>query len=418
MRFLLYSYNFSPEKTGIGKYNGELAEWLVRRGHEVDVITTNPYYPEWKVNPQYSRKKWSTERSTRLTVYRCPMYVPTQLSSAKRMLSDLSFVLNSSILWLKVLFKPRYDVVIAVCPSMFVGLFPTFYKKIRGGVFVYHIQDLQLDAAISLGMLRNKVIVRVLQWTERAFLRQATFVSSISEGMKQHILCKGVSEEKYLMLENWVDIKFITPLSQAACAALKRDMGLSATDRIILYSGNMGEKQGLEIIIEAAELLSRHKNWKFVLCGDGTKKQKLKDLAQGLSNVSFIDLISYARLPELLSLAELHLVPQKRAAGDLVLPSKVGSILAAGGLAIVAADQDTSLEKVMRSHDLGILVEPENIQQLVRAIESALTRDHGSLRLRARQFAEQNLNRDRILSRFERIVQEAVVDQGLRQVKM
>lgn len=416
MRFLLYSYNFSPEKTGIGKYNGELAEWLIGRGHEVDVITTNPYYPEWKVNPPYSHKKWSTERTTRLTVYRCPMYVPTRLSGPKRMLSDLSFVFTSSILWLKVLFKPRYDVVMAVCPSLFVGLFPTLYQKIRGGLFIFHIQDLQLDAAISLGLVKNKALIRSLQWFKRAFLRQAAFVSSISEGMKRHILDKGVASGKYLMLENWVDTKFIAPLSQDECANLRREIGLSATDRIILYSGNMGEKQGLEIIIEAAQLLSRHQNWKFVLCGDGTKKQELRDLAEGLSNVSFIDLISYGRLPELLSLAAVHLVPQKRAAGDLVLPSKVGSILAAGGLAIVSADKNTSLYNLMKSHNLGILVEPEDIQQIVSAIELALTRNHDTLRLRARQFAEENLNIDGILSGFESHILNAVANRDLRQV--
>ncbi len=412
MRFLLYSYNFSPEKTGIGKYNGELAEWLIGRGHEVDVITSNPYYPEWKVHPQYRHKKWRTERSDRLTVYRCPMYVPTRLSGPKRMLSDLSFIITSSIFWLRVLFKPRYDVVMAVCPSLFVGLFPTFYQKVRGGIFVFHIQDLQLDAAISMGMLKNKAIIRSLQWIERIFLRQATFVSSISEGMKQHILHKGVAKEKYLMLENWVDTEFIAPLSQNTCADLRREIGLTAADRVVLYSGNMGEKQGLEIIIEAAKLLSKHKDWKFVLCGDGTKKQELKALAEELPNVSFIDLISYGRLPELLSLAEVHLVPQKRVSRDLVLPSKVGSILGVGGLAIVAADINTSLYNLMESRDLGILVQPEHVQQLVSAIEVALTRNHDPLRLRARQFAEENLNIEVILSGFERSVQDAEADLG------
>ncbi len=412
MRFLLYSYNFSPEKTGIGKYNGELAEWLVKRGHEVDVITTNPYYPEWKVHPQFRDKKWRTERSDRLTVYRCPMYVPAQLSGLRRMLSDLSFIFTSSILWLKVLFKPRYDVVMAVCPSLFVGLFPSLYHKVRGGVFVFHIQDLQLDAAINLGLIKNGKIIRSLQSVERTFFRQATFVSSISEGMKQHILAKGVAEEKYLMLENWVDTDFITPLTQSACADLRRGLGLAATDRVILYSGNMGEKQGLEIVVEAARLLSQHHDWKFVLCGDGAKKQELRVLAAGLANVIFIDLIAYERLPELLSLAEVHLVPQKQAAADLVLPSKVGSILAAGGLAIIAADKDTSLYNLMNACDLSILVEPEDVSQLVRAIESALTQNNDSLRMRARQYAIHHLNIEEVLGKFEREVQEAATALG------
>ena len=400
MRFLLYSYNFSPEKTGIGKYNGELAEWLVGQGHRVDVITTNPYYPEWRVHDPYRNRKWRTERRGNLTVYRCPMYVPSEMSGKKRLLSDLSFLFFSFFLWLRVFFKRRYDVVIGVCPSLFVGFYPALYKAIRGGTFVYHIQDMQLDAAIQLGLIKNDLLIRLLSWAERQFFRRATFVSSISTGMRANILSKGVSQEKYLMLENWVDTDFIVPLPRTETVKLRRELGLFPTDRVILYSGNMGEKQGLEIIIEAAEKLVEHSDWKFVLCGDGARKEQIVALAEGLPNAMFIDLLAYARLPELLSLGEVHLVPQKRAAADLVLPSKIGGILAAGGLAIVAAEEKTSLYDLIKSHDLGILVEPEDVQQLVQAIELALSQNNDGLKLRTRQYAQDHLNIDSILTGF------------------
>ncbi|WP_373515406.1 WcaI family glycosyltransferase [Persicitalea sp.] len=400
MRFLLYSYNFSPEKTGIGKYNGELADWLAKQGHSVDVITTNPYYPEWRVHGDYRSRQWRTERHGNLTVYRCPMYIPSEMSGKKRLLSDLSFLLFSAFLWLRVFFKRRYDVVIGVCPSLFVGFYPALYKAIRGGIFVYHIQDMQLDAAIQLGLIKNNLLIRLLRWAEGQFFRQATFVSSISSGMKANILGKGLSQEKYLMLENWVDTDFIKPLSQAETVELRKELGLSPTDRVILYSGNMGEKQGLEIIVEAAEKLTNHSDWKFVLCGDGARKDHIVALAKGLSNVVFTNLIAYERLPELLSLAEVHLVPQKRAAADLVLPSKMGGILAAGGLAIVAADKGTSLFDLIDSHDLGILIEPENVQQLVNAIELGLSQNNDALKVRTRQYARKYLNIDNVLKKF------------------
>ncbi|GAB2778940.1 colanic acid biosynthesis fucosyltransferase WcaI [Rhabdobacter roseus] len=404
MRFLLYSYNFSPEKTGIGKYNGELAVWLARRGHKVDVITTNPYYPEWRVHPDYQGQRWRTERDGNLTVYRCPMYVPKNITGKTRILSDLSFIFFSAFLWVRLFFRPRYDVVMAVCPSLFIGWYPYLYSCLRRTRFVYHFQDLQLDAAIQLGLLKNTFLIALLKKAERFLLRKAYRVASISEGMKEQLFYKGVAEERYLMLENWVDTSFIKPLARHETEMLRREWGLEAEDRVILYSGNMGEKQGLEVVLEAAARLQMHSNWKFILCGEGVAKRALLEATQkeGLTNVYFKTLLPYERLAELLALGDVHLVPQKRAAADLVLPSKLTGILAAGGLAIVAAEEGTTLYRTIHDHALALVVEPENGEALSNAIKTALSETQETRKRNALTYAQKKLDKNEILENFEK----------------
>jgi colanic acid biosynthesis glycosyl transferase WcaI len=404
VHILLYSYNFSPEKAGIGKYNGELAIWLAQQGHQVDVITAPPYYPEWQVHANYSNDKWRVEHSANLTVYRCPMYVPKHVTGKTRLLSELSFTCSSFLVWLRLsLSKPRYDLVIAIYPPISSGLFPYLYSRIFKSTFVFHVQDLQVDAAAQLGIIKSSFLLNILKRFERFLLRKADLVCSISEGMKGKLVEKGVPPENYCMLENWVDLDFIKPQPFIKTFRLRNELGIKEFDKVILYSGNLGEKQGLEIVLQAAALLAERKEWRFIFCGDGVAKAKLVKMAADLelTNVHFCPLFPYERLPELLSLGDLHLVPQKRAAADLVLPSKLTGILAVGGLAMVSAEKGTSLFNTIQQNNIGIVVEPEDCQTLADAIVTALTGDFSIQKNNAFQYAQLYLNKDLILGKFE-----------------
>ncbi len=403
MRFLLVSYNFAPEKTGIGKYNGEWAAWLAERGHLVDVITSNPYYPEWKVEEAYRDNQWRVERKGRLTIYRVPMYIPARVTGISRIISDISFVLTSLTAWARLIWqRQNYDVVIAVCPSMLNGIVPAIYSKLTGSFMLYHVQDLQLDAAVNLGFIRSRLLQRLLRWIEKVQLTSATVVSSISEGMRDKLLAKGVEAGRYLMIPNWVDTDFIRP-EEAGAGGLRQAMGFMEEDKVILYSGNIGEKQGIEVIIEAAALLKDQADWKFLICGEGVIKNQLVTMTKekGLANVFFRPLQSYELLPDLLNMADLHLVPQKRAAADLVLPSKLTGILAAGGVSIVACERGATLFELINQNRMGYTVEPENAQELAGVIRMALTGDHVSVRQAARRYAESHMGKAAILRQFE-----------------
>lgn len=402
MRILLYSISYTPEIAGSGRYNGELTEWLAKRGHQVDVITAHPYYPEWQVRNEYKKKYWLVEKKGNLTVYRSPLYVPKQVTGKTRIIHELSFVLSSVVHWTKLFFT-KYDAIIGVCPPFHIGLFPYLVSRLKSVPFLFHVQDLQVDAARELGLIKNERILGFLDSMERFILVNADKVSSISEGMKRNIIRKGVQAENYFMLPNWVDIKLIKPIPISE--SLKYELGFQSTDKIALYSGNIGEKQGLEILPEVARFLQDQPDIKIVIFGEGAARSRLEQLIKthSLNNIFLYPPIeNFEDLPKVLAMADVHLVVQRKAASDLVMPSKLVTILSVGGASIVSADAGTSLSDVIIENELGWTIEPENAQVLANAIRVAL---YSSLlpdiRKKARVYAENYLDKQAILLSYE-----------------
>lgn len=403
MHILIYGINYAPELTGIGKYTGEMGYWLVKRGHKVEVIAALPYYPQWNVYDSYRGRLWHVEVMDGVKVRRTPLYVPQRVIGKTRIIHEISFNLSSLYHWLPA-FGRNFDVVIGVCPPLQMGFLPYTYKALRGKPFVFHIQDLQVDAAKNLGLIKNSSLLSLLDKMEKFLLRHASIVSTISEGMVEKIVNKGVKRERTFLLPNWVNTNFIRPLPRQNL--LRKELGFSPEDKVILYAGNMGEKHGLEVVIEAAQRLKNRKDVVFAFVGEGAAKKRIQAMAEaaGLDKVKFFFLQPYARLPELFSLADLHLVTQKRAASDLVMPSKLTGILAAGGASIVTAEKGSTLYNTIDRTRIGILVEPESSEALYFALNRAIDNDLGEVRANARQYAEEHLGREAVLERFERLL--------------
>lgn len=400
MKILIYGINYSPELTGIGKYTGEMGSWLAQQNHEVEVITAMPYYPEWSVHNSYKGKWWHTEVIDGVRVHRCPFYVPASVTSVKRILHEFSFVLSSLFYWLPIFFGKRYDVVICLSPPFHLGLLPVFYSKLRNVPLWCHIQDLQIDMAKELGMLKNTRFLNIMFRIEAYILKHCSVVSTISEGMIRKVAQKNVIQSDCILFPNWVDGDHIKPLPVSK--SLRRELGLQQSDKVVLYSGSLGEKQGLELIIEAARYFTIQPDVKFLIFGSGGDKPRLEALVQeyGLSNVTFHPLQPYEKLSALLATATIHLVLQKKSASDLVLPSKLTGILSAGGCAIVSAVPGTTLYNIVDEHQMGILIEPESIAALITAIRNALSTDLAYYQINSRKYAEDYLNKETILKTF------------------
>jgi len=401
MKILVYGINYSPELTGIGKYTGEMVEWMARQGHEVRVITAPPYYPEWQVGKHYSSWRYRREEGA-ATVWRCPLYVPKQPSTLKRLIHLGSFALSSFFpLMAQRRWKP--DRIIGVVPTLFCTPGMRLLGKLSGARTLLHIQDYEVDAMLGLGMAgkgKGGKVARLASEFERSGLHNVDYVSTISRSMMNKAQEKGVAAEKVIFFPNWSEVARFRDVAPADVAALRAQLGLAEAHKIVLYSGNIGEKQGLENVIDAAAALS-DKPWQFVIVGQGGGKARLEKMARerGLQNIQFFPLQSYDALPALLKMADCHLVVQKRGAADAVLPSKLTNILAVGGNAVITAEAHTELGQLCTSlPGIAVCVEPESVPALVAGIEQALTMPKENTV--ARDYAERTIEKENVLSQF------------------
>jgi colanic acid biosynthesis glycosyl transferase WcaI len=406
-RILLLGGNFYPEPTGIGKYTGEMIDFFASQNYKCTVITSFPYYPYWKIQPPYSRKKYWYKREIKnspypdsipIEIYRCPQYVPANPTTLRRVLLDFSFCISSCFVILMLLFRPKYDYVISISPCFITGLLAILYKTIKGGKFLYHIQDIQIDAAKDLKLIKSELAINLLLKIELFILRKADLVSSISAGMIKRIVEK--CNRDIFLLPNWVDTRLFFPLNEKS--KLKEEFNFSITDKIIMYSGAIGEKQGLEAILYAAESLQNIPDLKFVISGSGPYKVKLITLKDRLklNNVFFMPLQPIDSLNRFLNMADIHLILQKSTISDCLMPSKLSTILSVGGVAIITANQHSSLYEFVEKNGIGILVEPENQTALTAAIQSTIEDKSENLKQNARTYAEQFLSIEKIIPSY------------------
>jgi len=406
-KVLLIGGNFSPELTGIGKYNGEMINMLAKQGYDCTVVTSFPYYPHWKVQPPYTRSANWFKRELKLPkehvskaieIFRCPHFIPQKPSGFKRIIADFSFCFAAFIKICQLLFARKFDFVLVVAPPFQLGLLGILVQKIKGARFLYHIQDLQIDAARDLNLIKSKFVIDLLFKVEKYILKRADVVSSISAGMIKRIVLKYPRE--VVFFPNWVDTTLFFPIPDKG--QLKDSLGFKKSDKIVLYSGAIGEKQGLEAILQVAKSLKSIDHLKWVICGSGPYKEKLIEMKERLSleNVFFLPLQPFEKLNSFLNMADIHLVLQKANAADLVMPSKLTAILAVGGSAIITANEGSSLYDVVAMHQMGILINPEDPAALMSAIEQALKSGDNSIELNARNYARQYLSIDEIFKDY------------------
>lgn len=395
---LIYSINYFPELTNGGKYSGELANWLARYGYEVRVVTAYPYYPQWKVGEGYSSRWFRREVVQNVRVLRCPLWVPQHPDGLKRILHLASFALFSFPALLFQIFS-RPHVVFVIAPALFCAPAGWFLARLTGALAWLHIQDFEVDAAFELGILSGH---RQRTWVcrlERILLRCFDCVSTISESMQQRLREKGVDADKIYLFPNWVDVGQISPLSGAS--AYRSTLGIAADTCVAFYSGNMGKKQGLEILAEVASRLRDRSDIIFIFCGDGAGRDELVQACMGLPNVCFLDLQPAERLNELLNLADIHLLPQRADAVDLVMPSKLTGMLASGRPVVATVHADTEVARILGEAG-GYCTPPGDAGEFARAILSLVDQplERKQLGQQARAYAERTLSHDSVLQRF------------------
>ena len=397
MKILIYGINYSPELTGIGKYTGEMASWLAAEGHDIRVVTAPPYYPEWRISEGY-KNAYSRSYEGDVEVIRCPLFVPSKPSALTRLLHLFSFSVSSAFPLLGS-FSWKPDIIIQVVPTLFCSLQTLLLSWLTGAKSIIHIQDYEVDAMFDLSMASGGVAKRLAYWIERKILGGFNIVSTISEGMMKRAAEKGMKASKVVFFPNWSELGRFHDVQPSL--ALLKELGVDSHKKIVLYSGNMGEKQGLDTVLQAAKRLESTTDIHFLMVGEGSARAMLEELActLALTNITFRPLQPYAKLPELLASASCHLVIQKSGAADAVLPSKLTNILAVGGGAVITATKDTTLGSLCFEYDgIATLVDPESVSALQEGILSTLAMPKPNPI--AKQYAQDYLDKDVILNRF------------------
>ena len=394
MRILIYSANFAPEPTGIGKYSGEMAWWLAERGHDVRVVCAPPYYPAWQIDKKYRWPLFRREQWRGVDVWRTPLWVPKSPGGLTRILHLLSFAISSFpvMLW-QIAWRP--EVVLTVAPAFMCAPAGLLTARLCHAKRWLHLQDFEVDVAFSMGLLKGRLLQRMVLSLERSLLRRFDTVSTISGRMIQRLVSKGVTADKARYFPNWVDLSRIKPPKNGGFRAL---LGIPKDAIVVLFSGTLGGKQGLMVIPEAARLLEARGDIVFVVCGDGVMKPQLESAAAGLANIKFMPLQPSGRVSDMLGMADIHLLPQSPDAADLVLPSKLSGMLASGRPVIATCRPETEISEIVS--ECGVVVAPENGAELARAITGLADNPQARTALgrRGRRFAEENFERDAVLN--------------------
>lgn len=364
---------FPPER-GSAALPGTLTDALVDEGMEVRVLTGFPNYPDGTLQPGW-RQHWNhMEMRGATPIFRTPIYVSHDGHALRRMANYLSFALSATITGVR---RMRGIDVVWVHGTPALAAVPAMVLKwIFGVPYVLHIQDLWPDTVLASGMLPKRIeaaLRPLLGWFCQLTYSQAAVIGIIAPGMKEALISRGVPSSKIVDIPNWADESIFSPVDNRS--SVRKELGLP-TGFVAMYAGAMGEVQGLDTLIRAADQLTDRDDVVIAFVGDGTAKEHLQSLTQELdcSNVVFVPAQPLEQMSAVLSAADIQVICLK----DLplyriTLPSKVQATLAAGRPVIVSAGGDAGA--VATSSGAGFSVPPGNSTELAEAIRRAADAD-------------------------------------------
>lgn len=363
MRVLLVTPFYAPDLGPSAPLFTMLCEDLAGLGHEVSVIAAVPHYPTGTVPPQFRGRLVQRQNLNGVEVTRVLVPSVNRANLRQRLLTFICYQILTTMVGL----GRRYDVLITVNPAFVVGL-PFFVLGVlQRKPSIFSVHDIYPDVGIKLGIFSNRLVVQLVWIMERFCMEHSRYVRVLSEGFRQTLRAKGVPESKLVLIWDWLDTDFISPLPR--CNAFSGRYGLDNLF-VVMYAGNIGLSQGLEHVVEAARLLANEPSIRFVFVGDGAGKDSLQKAAQssGLNNIQFVPFQPREVLPQVLASADVSLITLKRGVGTDSVPSKCFSILASGRAVVASVDEGSDTWNLISKVGCGLCIQPENPKTLAQAI--------------------------------------------------
>jgi colanic acid biosynthesis glycosyl transferase WcaI len=364
MRILFLAQCYAPEEVSAAVLITELAVDLVKRGHQVTMVTGAPNYPQGRLFPGYRNSLYRVEWMEGVRVVRTWSYITASKSFWPRLLHYGTYC--ASALY-GALFAGKADILVSYSPPLPLGLTAWLLSRLWRIPWVLQIEDLFPDAAVAAGMLHNRRVIDFFYAMERFLYRWADQISLITQCFREKLLAKGVPASKLTLIPVWADTQQVYPLEKEN--DFRRQHGLEG-NFVVMYAGNIGLTSCLEDMIGAAQLLKDCAAVRFVLVGEGVKKAALEQQAreQGLGNMLFLPYQPRERFNEMLSAADLSLVTINPRAAETSLPSKVFNSMSSGRPILSIAPVGSDLAMLVADRACGINVSPGQPAQIAAVI--------------------------------------------------
>lgn len=383
MRVLILSQYYWPEVGAAQTRLAAFARELVGQGHEVEVLTAFPSYPEGSVRADYRGCLFLEESREGVRILRVRA-IAAGGAGFGRALGFASFaaLAVARIACHALARRNRPQLVFVECPPLTVALAGWIGARVFGARFALNVADAWTEAARSMGLIRDGFAFSALRRIERWLYSRADSVTTVTEGLRRRLVeIERIPAEKIRFLPNGVDTGLFS--GSARAGALASDLGVEGK-RVVLYAGTHGLAHGLEAALEAAKLLELRDEIRFVFLGDGSAKAALLAHAKrlGLKNAIFLPSVANEELPRYLALASCGLVTQRRLAFmKEARPAKLFPLLASGVPVVFAGEGECAA--LLEQAQVGKVVAPEDPRALAEAILEVLAQEGGERRAMA-----------------------------------
>lgn len=378
--------HFAPDVAPTGAVVTRIVEELAARGHVLEVITSLPWYREHRVELAYGGRIVRHEDTPWGRITRVhPLAASDKRNLLRRAAAFAGFSAVSAALGAR---GDAADAVLALSPPLTLGLTGWAVACARRAPFVFNVQDVYPDVAVELGMLTSPGLVAVARGLERFCYERADAITVLSDDLADNVAGKVSQGAKVHVIPNFVDTQRIKPAPREN--SYRRELGLEGK-LVVMYAGNVGLSQSLELVIEAAGALSHEDHVVFVINGQGAVRADLERQARAMTNVVFADMQPAERLPEVLAAGDIHVIPLKRGLARASVPSKTYSTLAAGRCLVASVDEGSEVARIAERSGAGIAVAPGDPEAFIKALRRLVESPQDIERMGAagRAFVEQ-----------------------------
>lgn len=370
LRIAVLCPHFAPDTAPTGDVMTRIVHELAALGHELHVVTSLPWYREHRIEPGWAGRGRSRFVQRETVAWGSITRVNPFPGADKRNLvrRAVGFLGFSALVGGASLGGGRVDAVVAMSPPLTLGLTGWVTHLVRRGPLVFNVQDVFPDAAVETGALTNRAIITLAEWVERVTYRRSAAVTVLSDDLRANVAAKlrPAQRAKVHVIPNFVDVERIRPLDRRT--EYRAELGIG-DGPVVMYAGNVGFSQSLELVLAAARALP---DVTFVINGDGAARTTLEEQAADLANLRFVGYQPNERLPEVLASADIHVVPLRAGLGAVSVPSKTYSILAAGRPVLASIDAGTEVPRMIEASHAGRVVPPDDAAAFIDALREML----------------------------------------------